>query len=328
MRTLENLICPVHKTPLEHSSSSAVEEHYSCEMGCSFPVRGNVPRFVSEDNYASAFGWQWNRYAATQLDSCSGTTISRDRLTRCLGGDLSVVSGKTVLEAGCGSGRFSEILLGSGALTFSCDLSIAVEANFTNFGDHPGHFVCQGDIRKLPVPAQSFDFVVCIGVVQHTPDPEETIRALASYVKPGGMLIIDHYTYGYDLAPPKKILRWFLLKFNPQAGSYTAVAISKFFVFFHRLLWRKSRIARMLRTWLMRISPLVDYYDAYPQLGNKLLSEWCVLDTHDTVTDFYKHLRSAEEICSALEASKLEPVSVTYGGNGVEARATRHPNAT
>jgi hypothetical protein len=65
----------------------------------------------------------------------------------------------------------------------------------------------------------------------------------------------------------------------------------------------------------------VDYYDAYPDLTPDLLSEWAVLDTHDTLTDRYKHLRDPEEIRATLIELGLANVEVRAGGNGVEARA-------
>jgi hypothetical protein len=46
-----------------------------------------------------------------------------------------------------------------------------------------------------------------------------------------------------------------------------------------------------------------------------------VLDTHDTLTDYYKHLRSAEEIVACLSSCGLVGLDVYYAGNGVEARA-------
>lgn len=44
-----------------------------------FPIVGFVPRFVPASNYASSFGFQWNRFSRTQLDSHSGLQVSRDR---------------------------------------------------------------------------------------------------------------------------------------------------------------------------------------------------------------------------------------------------------
>jgi hypothetical protein len=78
-----------------------------------------------------------------------------------------------------------------------------------------------------------------------------------------------------------------------------------------------------VRARLASWSPLVDYYDGYPALRCSTLMEWCVLDTHDTLTDMYKHLRSVDQIRAAIEATRLQVIAVGLGGNGVEARAIR-----
>ena len=329
MRLAPELRCLPHGQPFALAGTELrlmKVEHaraLTCAFGCNVPVAGGIPRFVPSDGYAAAFGWQWTHFQRSQLDSYTGTTISRDRLTRCLGGNLDVVRGKTVLEAGCGAGRFTEILLAAGARVFAADLSVAVQANYANCGDSPDYFVCQADIRRLPVAAASFDVVICLGVVQHTPDPEETIAALAGYLKPGGLLTIDHYSDDYPVTPPRRVLRDLLLRMRPERARRVALGTARALVPVHRALWRRRRGFGRLRKYLGRVSPLVDYYDAYPELGTQLLSEWAVLDTHDTLTDQYKHLRKPNEIRAVLEQLGLADIEVERGGNGVEARARR-----
>jgi SAM-dependent methyltransferase len=285
------------------------------------PVVRGIPRFVASDDYAAAFGWQWKRFRRSQLDSYSGTTISRDRLTRCLGGSLEVVRGKAVLEAGCGAGRFTEILLEAGARVVAADLSSAVEANYANRRGSGGYFVCQADVRELPVAPRSFDVVVCLGVVQHTPNPEETIAALAGYVKPGGLLAIDHYSREYPATWSRRALRAVLLRLPHGRARDVALGMTRALLPVHRALWHRRRGFGRLRRYLARLSPVVDYYDAYPELGPDLLAEWALLDTHDTLTDYYKHFREPEDIRATLLALGLRDVTVCRGGNGVEARA-------
>src|SRR5687768_17188491 len=184
-----DLHCPDHG---ERLSTTVAGRSLERPHGCRFPYVRGIPRFVGSDNYAAAFGSQWKAFRRTQLDSFTRTTISRDRLTRCLGGPLDHVRSKLILEAGCGAGRFTELLLQSGARVFACDLSDAVEANFENCSSYEGYFICQADIAKLPVRPGLFDLVICLGVIQHTPDPEAALRALAAHLKPGGLLVVDH----------------------------------------------------------------------------------------------------------------------------------------
>lgn len=325
MRIPPELACRAHGASFDTSSASVVEQADAllCARGCRIPVIGGIPRFVAADNYAAGFGLQWKAFRRTQLDSYTGTSISRDRLSRCFGGSLEVVRGRTVLEAGCGAGRFTELLLDAGARVVAVDLSVAVEANYENCGSRDNYFVCQADLRQVPVRPQSFDFVMCIGVVQHTPDPEETIAALAGYVKPGGQLVIDHYTHSYPETRSRRALRRMLLTMPPARAKQLSLALASALVPLHRFSRRDMPGMSRIRTRLQALSPLVDYYDVYPELGDELLDTWAVLDTHDTLTDRYKHLRSADEITSALAAAGLVDIEARYGGNGVEARARR-----
>jgi 2-polyprenyl-3-methyl-5-hydroxy-6-metoxy-1,4-benzoquinol methylase len=311
------LRCPRHHQPLTASPSSL-----TCAGGCTIPIVNNIPRFVSSENYANAFGRQWNKFRKTQLDSHTGTTISRDRLERCLGGSLDVIKGKSVLEVGCGAGRFTEVMLKAGARVFACDLSTAVEANYENCRElSSDYFVCQADALKLPGAAGSFDFVVCLGVIQHTPSPEQTIAALARYVRPGGTLAIDHYPPDYPLTRSRALTRKLLLKLPPRLAHQLALTLARALVPVHRLTWNNRRGVWRVRRWLAKHSPLVDYYGVF-SITPELLAEWAILDTHDTLTDYYKHLRSEAQIEQSLRACGFSRVQVWRGGNGVEARAS------
>jgi hypothetical protein len=95
----------------------------------------------------------------------------------------------------------------------------------------------------------------------------------------------------------------------------------------HRALWRSTGAATAMRRAFRKVSPVIDYYDAYPELGPERLAEWARLDTHDALTDRYKHLRSADEIRAAMEAAGLSDIEVTEAGNGIEARGARPRSA-
>ncbi len=325
MKFLELLCCPVHKSNIKLDQS---QEKYLCPAGCSFSIINGIPRFVSMDNYASSFGLQWNEYQKTQLDSFTGLPISKTRLKRLMGGSLDILKGKQVLEVGCGAGRFTEILLEAGSDVFATDISSAVEANYKNCNKYPDYFVCQADILKFPVKTEQFDIVICIGVIQHTPNPEQTITALCSQVKPGGLLIIDHYTYGYSTTPIRKIIRLFLIKMPTTFSLKFCKMLATMVWPIHKILWKYKTLffIKKIRPIFLHLSPIVDYQDAYPELGPELLKTWATLDTHDTLTDYYKHLRSSEEVSQHLHKCGMVDVETTYAGNGVEARARKSTN--
>jgi SAM-dependent methyltransferase len=228
-----------------------------------------------------------------------------------------------VLEVGCGAGRFTELMLAAGARVFACDLSQAVEANYENCRGWPDYFVCQANALQLPVVPHSFDFVLCIGVIQHTPSPEETIAALARQVKPGGMLVIDHYTHWYSQNFLQRNLRRLLIRLPVRIAKPATLGMARSLIPLHRLSlkWKKRRGLWRLRDALLKHSPVIDYLELFPQLGDRLMEEWSILDTHDALTDYYKHLRTCEEIEDCLRSCGLVDLEVSYAGNGVEARA-------
>lgn len=107
---------------------------------------------------------------------------------------IAALSGKIVLDVGCGGGILSESMAGSGAQVTGIDL-----------GDKPLqvaklHLLESGkqvEYRKIAVeelaaerPA-SFDVVTCMEMLEHVPDPQSIVRACAQLVKPGGYVFFS-----------------------------------------------------------------------------------------------------------------------------------------
>ncbi|HWC73198.1 MAG TPA: class I SAM-dependent methyltransferase, partial [Gemmatimonadales bacterium] len=138
-----------------------------CAQRHEWSIDASIPRMiVDRHNYTDAFGLQWNTFRKTQLDSYCGTDISLKRARRCIGPEAWAFLHEhpsEVLEAGCGAGRFTEVLLGTGASVTSVDLSNAVEANQENFPQNDRHRVVQADLLRLPFAPRQFDLVFCLG---------------------------------------------------------------------------------------------------------------------------------------------------------------------
>jgi 2-polyprenyl-3-methyl-5-hydroxy-6-metoxy-1,4-benzoquinol methylase len=317
--SLPALCCPQHGQALVARGAEL-----ECPSGCRHAIRDGIPRFVANDAYASAFGLQWLRYQKTQLDSYSGVPVSARRLERCFGpAAWSALRGARVLEAGCGAGRFTEVLLGQGAAVASIDLSEAVVANARNFPVGERHVIAQADIFALPFAPGQFDAVMCIGVLQHTPSPEQAIAALARQVRPGGWLVIDHYAYTlswYTKTAP--LFRAFLRRMSPERGLRATEAIVEAFLPMHRAV-RSSRVGQAL---VSRVSPVICFYQALPELDDRLQEEWAFLDTHDSLTDWYKHFRTAGQLRRCLVELGLDDIWAEDRGSNVEARGRRPSN--
>ena len=303
-----------------HSLSLAVGENgFVCPAGEIFPVRNRIPRFVPANTYADSFGSQWNKFRCTQLDSCSGTSVTAKRTRRCLGEELwASLPGKEILECGCGAGRFTEILLGQGASVTSFDLSDAVDANQENFPQNGNHRILQADILELPFSPRQFDIAFCLGVLQYTADPEQAISALCKQVKPGGAIVIDCYTPNISWSTKTAPLFRFYLRSLPAPERFRwTEGLVNTLLPLHRAM-RNFRPGQML---LSRVSPVSCYYAAIPELTDEQQREWALLDTHNSLTGWYRHSRTRGQIVAILERLGLEKIWCEYGGNGVEARA-------
>ena len=143
------VLCPEDGQSLDSTDGELV-----CSLGHHWRKDSGIPRMISQsNNYADAFGLQWKIYRQTQLDSYTKTTPSLDRAHRCLGEEcwklLHDRQRSDVLEVGCGAGRFTEVLLSTGAYVTSVDLSSAVEANQENFPQDQYHRILQADVLRL-----------------------------------------------------------------------------------------------------------------------------------------------------------------------------------
>jgi len=279
-----------------------------------FSLRG-VPRFVGHEHYAASFGVQWNRYVRTQLDSHSGLSVSRERFFAVTGWPERM-EGERILEAGCGAGRFTEVLASTGADVWSFDLSNAVEANFANNGHLPNIHIFQASIDAIPFVPGQFDRVLCLGVLQHTPDPAAAFRSLAAQVRPGGALAMDVYR-----KDPAALLQWkYLLrpitKRLPPERLYRTVA-----AVVPGLMPAARYARRMMGRWGARLLPIAEY--SHLGLSPELNAEWSVLDTFDMLSPAHDHPQTLATVRGWFADAGFTGVVVERGPNGITGRGRR-----
>lgn len=197
-KLLQWLCCPRCKSDLRIAGVSAewvddiVEGVLIC-TGCdaTYPIARSIPRFVESDSYSAPFSFEWSIHRRTQFVPESLTTFI-DKI-----GHPSELDGKLALDAGCGTGRFTDVIADNASDVVAFDLSGAsVEVARENLRDRTNvHFV-QASITEIPFKPV-FDFVLSIGVIQHTPNPRESFLSVARAVRPGGEIAIYVYS-GHD----------------------------------------------------------------------------------------------------------------------------------
>jgi SAM-dependent methyltransferase len=288
------------------TTGEIVEGTLACSCGREYPVTNSIPRFVPADNYASNFGFQWNHFRSTQLDSTTGQPISRDRFLRATGWTEKDLRGALVLDAGCGAGRFAEVVLTLGATVVALDYSGAVDAAGENLKAFDAIHLVQGDILVLPFAPGTFDFVYSVGVLQHTPDARGAINSLDQVLRSGGRLAVDFYLRTWrNLFHPKYWLRP-ITKRMPQKTLFAILQRSV------PALFRVSNLFRSIPLFgrvLSRFVPVANYSGVL-RLSDEQLREWALLDTFDWLSPRYDLPQTPETLRAWLETAGLSEVEV------------------
>ena len=152
------------------------------------PIVDGIPRMAGAfDGYADSFGRQWNRYDVMRPEEDEATFQVKTGIAP------ETLSGRLVLDAGCGGGRYARLLGSHGAKVIGVDLSSAVIKASQLCRSLPNVAIIQADLLDLPLADGAFDFVYSIGVLHHTPDPRRAFGQIARKVKPGGRLAVWLY---------------------------------------------------------------------------------------------------------------------------------------
>jgi 2-polyprenyl-3-methyl-5-hydroxy-6-metoxy-1,4-benzoquinol methylase len=107
---------------------------------------------------------------------------------------LSAPKNSVILDAGCGKCAHSIRLANRGFLVRAVDLSESVlkvaKANVIANGLEEKISIQREDILSLSFEDETFDYIICWGVLMHVPDLETAISELTRVLRPGGTLII------------------------------------------------------------------------------------------------------------------------------------------
>lgn len=104
------------------------------------------------------------------------------------------LKGKKVLDVGCGGGILSESMAHKGADVLGIDLA---EKSLKVAELHKLESGAQVDYRMISAEQLAgerqncFDVVTCLEMLEHVPDPKQTVKACADLCKPGGWLFFS-----------------------------------------------------------------------------------------------------------------------------------------
>jgi len=308
LKLLEVLACPKCSATLDcHAADQRDDgEIITGSLSCSqcreeYPIVNSVPRFVAPENYASSFGYQWNRFKVEQIDSISGTLLSTDRFFSETGWSKDWLAGKWILDAGSGAGRFLDVASNFGAEVVGLDISTAVDAARANLAGKNNVHLVQASIYEPPFRLGTFAGCYCIGVVQHTPDPQRAMTTLPRYLQPGGLIAITAYERKpWTLFYPKYWLRPLTKRVEKEKLLGIIKGLMPVLFPLTNVLFRIPLLGRVF----MFAIPVANYVDQ-TALSRQQRYEWAVLDTFDMLSPEDDLPRTQREVEEALTGAKI-----------------------
>jgi len=95
-----------------------------------------------------------------------------------------------ILDAGCGGGTYTKILSRTSTV-ISVDLSKEATRNAKeNLRQSKNVFFIVSDVERLPIRGKSLDKIMCVDVIEHIANVEESLREMARVLKPFGKISI------------------------------------------------------------------------------------------------------------------------------------------
>ena len=158
------------------------------------------------------------------------------------------MAGKSVLEVGCGQGSTLNYLPSLGARMHGIDMSATSLSRACAGAQEMGHAdrveLSIGNAERLLFPDESFDAVVSVGVLHHTPDTEAGVREIWRVLKPDGFAIVMLYRTGNP--------KWWATRLARELSSLIDKFQGKQFVIAERLR-RKQKIGNPQGTALLEL---------------------------------------------------------------------------
>jgi methionine biosynthesis protein MetW len=147
-----------------------------------------------------------------------------------IAGVIARLGPRKLLDVGCGSGYLAKLLKErvSRLVVHGVDIStVALERARAHVDE-----VWQGDLDKadLPLPAEQYDTVTCVEVLEHLYDPDHALREIARVLTPSGHAVVTvpnlaYWRYRLDLlrgrVPSPAVDRRHLHQFNDRLFTET-----------------------------------------------------------------------------------------------------------
>jgi SAM-dependent methyltransferase len=247
----------------------------------------------------ASFDYQWADLPdgdAMLSDPWFRSNVDRILVDELLGIEREWFQGRSVLDAGCGAGRWTVGLLRLGCSVLAIDASAAaIERTLAHSRQLVPEAVETGrlqvarvDLLDLPPQVQErrFDLVFCFGVLHHTGDTRAALMNITSLVRPDGLVFL--YLYGSPSVGPAKRLFLGCLRMGLAPLSFSA----------KRKMLSRLFPERDTHQAFDLLSPLINQRLSFEQVS-RWLHEAGFSDVQRSLVHTELYLRAARPHCSA-----------------------------
>lgn len=102
-----------------------------------------------------------------------------------------------VLDLGCGSGRWTKFVASRVKLVEAIDPSAAIFSASSLNENETNVRITQASVSNIPFDDETFDFVICLGVLHHIPNTSKALVDVVKKIKKGGGILLYLY-YNLD----------------------------------------------------------------------------------------------------------------------------------
>lgn len=273
------LVCPSCKSPIQSESPTELR-CLNCSNTYVFDSQ-NGWDFRLERAEILGFSRQWVLFeqgAFGNSDLIYGLS-DQHRIHQVLH-DLNLsekdIQSLKIVEIGFGHGRLLRTLQTLSPCTIGVDLAKPIASAKLDLSR-----VLQCDLHRLPFAQASFDLLISMGVLHHTENTREALKAILPCVKPSGLI----YVYLYEKNCPRSLILRKLFSNSWKFSEHIRLSFSLVIGFF----------------WAF-----VQMWSSNKNITFKQLWSNCRLGIFDIMSPRWSHQHSPDEILSWFEESNFK----------------------
>jgi ubiquinone/menaquinone biosynthesis C-methylase UbiE len=310
--SVEFLACPVcgQGLSIEYGEGRRLDD---AVLRCVERHRHVVKKGIARFNTIEPYSVEMRHAARMQLDSHTGSRYWYETFKAATGLAPEALAGKTVLDLGCGSGRYLEWVSKVAAHVVALDPTGVIDVCHDNLGDLPNVTYVQGGFTRACLKPRQFDFVYALGALHRAESTQSAFETAVRTVKPEGEISIWIDPKAGWIPPALTAWRKLTTRLTPwmvevMLDTYIPAAL-------------RIREVPRIGGWAGRLFPLAGARDPFPLRGET--ADFLRAGVFESFTTPYSWRHTKSELLAWCRHAGLDVV--TEGSVPISVRARKRP---